>query len=145
MHHQRIFRGPRRDRSIHLAHRQSLPFPIGAILDQFKGVKGFKGFPGLDPDPWADGRTGLEQDRRASGGIDLSAILRVGDPMGGLVGRFGRPFILETPGMDEGYDLINLERARALLAGESLDPLPPAAFTLRRSRPSAAAPRSDGE
>ena len=38
------------------------------------------------------------------------------------------PFILETPGMDEGYDGINLARCRALLAGETLDPLPAAAF-----------------
>jgi len=60
-------------------------------------------------------------------------------------GLAGRPFILETPGMDEGYDRINLERARALLAGETLDPLPPEAFTLRRSRASSAAPRDDGE
>jgi len=43
-------------------------------------------------------------------------------------------FILETPGMDEGYDAINLERARALLANQPLAPLPPAAFTLASSR-----------
>jgi deoxyribonuclease-4 len=60
-------------------------------------------------------------------------------------GLAGRPFILETPGMDEGYDRINLVRARALLAGETLEPLPPEAFTLRRGRASAAAPRDDGE
>jgi len=44
---------------------------------------------------------------------------------------------LETPGMDEGYDAINLARARALLAGEALEPLPPEAFALRRSRAAA--------
>jgi deoxyribonuclease-4 len=38
------------------------------------------------------------------------------------------PFILETPGMDEGFDAINLARCRALLAGEALEPLPPSAF-----------------
>ena len=43
-------------------------------------------------------------------------------------------FILETPGMDAGYDAINLERARALLAGQPLAPLPPAAFELASSR-----------
>jgi deoxyribonuclease IV len=42
--------------------------------------------------------------------------------------------ILETPGMDEGYDAVNLARARALLAGEPLDDLPPEAFTLRSAR-----------
>jgi deoxyribonuclease IV len=50
------------------------------------------------------------------------------------------PFILETPGMDEGYDAINMARARALVAGEPLDALPPAAFQLsRRSAKSAPA------
>ena len=42
------------------------------------------------------------------------------------------PFILETPGMDVGYDAINLQRARALFAGESLEPLPQGAFELSR-------------
>jgi deoxyribonuclease-4 len=41
---------------------------------------------------------------------------------------------LETPGMDEGYDGINIARARAIAAGEPLDPLPPEAFQLRSSR-----------
>ena len=42
--------------------------------------------------------------------------------------------ILETPGMDEGYDAINLARARALVAGQPLDELPAEAFTLRSAR-----------
>jgi deoxyribonuclease IV len=49
-------------------------------------------------------------------------------------------YILETPGMDVGYDLINLERARTLAAGRSPDPLPPEAFTLKGSRAKAATP-----
>ncbi|MEA2519577.1 MAG: deoxyribonuclease, partial [Chloroflexota bacterium] len=48
--------------------------------------------------------------------------------------------ILETPGMDAGYDAINLERARALARGETLEPLPPEAFTLAGSRARAATP-----
>ena len=44
--------------------------------------------------------------------------------------------------MDEGYDLVNLERARALLAGESLAPLPPEAFQLK-PRSAAQAPADD--
>ena len=43
-------------------------------------------------------------------------------------------YILETPGMDEGYDAVNLERARALAAGRPLAPLPPEAFEVRGSR-----------
>lgn len=42
--------------------------------------------------------------------------------------------ILETPGMDEGYDAVNLARARSLLRGEPLDDLPAEAFELRSSR-----------
>jgi deoxyribonuclease IV len=50
-------------------------------------------------------------------------------------------WILETPGMDEGYDAINLARAIALGRGEPLVPLPPGALSLRggRSRRAAAA------
>ncbi|HYM83328.1 MAG TPA: hypothetical protein VEY67_04170, partial [Candidatus Dormibacteraeota bacterium] len=41
---------------------------------------------------------------------------------------------LETPGMDEGYDAINLERVRAIASGDPLPQLPPAAFELRRDK-----------
>jgi deoxyribonuclease-4 len=50
------------------------------------------------------------------------------------------PFILETPGMDVGYDAINLDRARRMLAGESLPQLPPEAFTIPGSRSRGVAP-----
>ncbi len=43
-------------------------------------------------------------------------------------------YYLETPGMDEGYDAVNMDRARRLAAGEELDPLPPEAFELRGAR-----------
>jgi hypothetical protein len=46
----------------------------------------------------------------------------------------GVAYIVETPGMDEGYDAINLARALALARGEPLAPLPPGALTLRGSR-----------
>lgn len=51
------------------------------------------------------------------------------------------PTFLETPGMDSGYDLVNLERVRLLMAGESLPPLAPEAFSLRGSRTRTAPPR----
>ncbi len=54
-------------------------------------------------------------------------------------------FIVETPSMDEGYDLVNVARARDLLAGRPLEPLPPAAFRLRGSRSHGVAPASDDE
>ena len=49
-------------------------------------------------------------------------------------------YILETPGMDEGYDAINLARARALAAGRPLEPLPAGAFQLRGSARARTAP-----
>jgi deoxyribonuclease-4 len=38
---------------------------------------------------------------------------------------------LETPGMDEGYDAVNVRRALDLIDGRHLEPLPPEAFNLR--------------
>jgi deoxyribonuclease-4 len=42
-------------------------------------------------------------------------------------------YILETPGMDTGYDAVNMDRARALWAGRPLDALPQEAFELAGS------------
>ena len=49
-------------------------------------------------------------------------------------------FLLETPGMDVGYDAINLRRARALAAGVPMEPLPDGAFQLRGSAKARTAP-----
>jgi deoxyribonuclease IV len=43
------------------------------------------------------------------------------------------PAIIETPGMDVGYDAVNLARARALATGRPLERLPRAAFELAGS------------
>jgi deoxyribonuclease IV len=43
-------------------------------------------------------------------------------------------YFIETPGMDEGYDAINLARARDIAACRPLADLPPEAMTLRGSR-----------
>ena len=50
------------------------------------------------------------------------------------------PTYLETPGMDSGYDKVNLDRARMVIAGEKLPTLPPEAFSLRGSRTRTAPP-----
>jgi deoxyribonuclease-4 len=55
----------------------------------------------------------------------------------------GATSIIETPGMDEGYDAINLARALALARGEPLAPLPPGALTLRGSRSRSLTPRPE--
>jgi deoxyribonuclease IV len=45
----------------------------------------------------------------------------------------GTAFMMETPGVDEGYDAVNVRRARLLYAGaETLPTLPPKAFSLTR-------------
>jgi deoxyribonuclease IV len=49
--------------------------------------------------------------------------------------RLGRAtYYLETPGMEDGYDAVNVARALDLAAGRDLAPLPPEAFELRRDR-----------
>jgi len=57
----------------------------------------------------------------------------------------GATYILETPGMDEGYDAINVARAVALARGEPLAPLPRGALTLGGGRSRAATRRAEGE
>ncbi len=49
-------------------------------------------------------------------------------------------FLVETPGMDEGYDAVNVARVRDLAAGRPLAQLPPEAFTVRGSRARAVGP-----
>jgi deoxyribonuclease-4 len=43
-------------------------------------------------------------------------------------------YYLETPGMEDGYDAVNLERIRDLACGRPLAKLPPAAFHTRSSK-----------
>jgi hypothetical protein len=50
---------------------------------------------------------------------------------------------LETPGMDEGYDAVNMERVRLLLAGRRLPKLPAEAHLVRGSRSRRAMPEGD--
>jgi deoxyribonuclease IV len=56
------------------------------------------------------------------------------------------PAYLETPGMDDGWDARNMERVRALIAGEALPVLDEAALDLpgSRSRRDRAAPALEG-
>jgi len=54
-------------------------------------------------------------------------------------------FIMETPGMDEGYDLVNMTRARDLVAGRHPAPLPAEALRLGGSRSRGVAPAPDDD
>jgi deoxyribonuclease-4 len=57
------------------------------------------------------------------------------------------PTYLETPGMDSGYDAVNMERVRRLIADEPLAELPPEAFRGggARSRTIPVEPSDSGE
>jgi deoxyribonuclease-4 len=50
------------------------------------------------------------------------------------------PLMLETPGMDEGFDAVNMDRVRLLVAGQPLPQLSPAALTIKGSRARTGAP-----
>lgn len=52
------------------------------------------------------------------------------------------PTYLETPGMDVGYDKVNLDRARLLIEGETPEVLPTEAFEVRGSRTRTAPPQA---
>ena len=53
-------------------------------------------------------------------------------------------YLLETPGMDDGFDAANLQRARDLVEGRSLADLPPEAFHTR-SQKGRSAPAEDDQ
>jgi deoxyribonuclease-4 len=53
-------------------------------------------------------------------------------------------YYLETPGMDEGFDAVNIGRARDIAAGRPLAPLPPEAFETASRKAHSAPPESDG-
>lgn len=53
-------------------------------------------------------------------------------------------YILETPGMEDGYDAVNLGRVRDLVQGRPLAPLPPAAFDTRSTKGRSAPSEDDG-
>ena len=57
----------------------------------------------------------------------------------------GVTFLLETPGMDEGYDAVNMDRVRDLVAGRPLATLPPEAMSVRSSRNRSGPPQGPGE
>jgi hypothetical protein len=54
-------------------------------------------------------------------------------------------YYLETPGMESGYDAINIARALDLAAGRPLMDLPPEALDTRASRGHSAPPEADGD
>ncbi len=72
------------------------------------------------------------------GAAGLAAVLR--SPR-----LFHAPCYLETPGMDDGYDAINMARCRDLLDGRALTDLPEEALTMPGSRSRTAPAREPGD
>jgi deoxyribonuclease-4 len=54
-------------------------------------------------------------------------------------------YYIETPGMDEGYDAVNVARAKDLALGRPLAELPPEAMTMRGSRSRTGPSQAPGE
>ena len=54
-------------------------------------------------------------------------------------------YLLETPGMDEGYDMVNMGRAWDLVAGRPLATLPLEAFETLSAKGRSAPPDADGD
>jgi deoxyribonuclease-4 len=119
-------------------HEISRPDVIDALLDEFDRR--------LGPERLAmihlnDSKTALGSHLDRHQHVGAGSIGEVG--MGHLV-RHPRlaavPLVLETPGMDEGYDALNMERVGLLVAGQPLPPLSAEALALKGSRARTAAP-----
>ncbi len=52
-------------------------------------------------------------------------------------------YVLETPGMEDGYDAVNVARVHDLVAGRPLATLPPDAFHTRSAKGRSAPPDAD--
>ena len=105
-----------------------------AVLDRFDALIGLQRLALIHLND-SRSRLGSRSDRHEHlgagqiGAIGLGAILR--DPR--LPGR--TTIVMETPGMDEGFDVVNVRRASQLYAGaKELPALPPKAFRLRRTQ-----------
>jgi deoxyribonuclease IV len=105
-----------------------------AVLDRFDALIGLDRLALIHLND-SRSRLGSRSDRHEHlgagqiGPVGLGAILR--DPR--LPGR--TTMVMETPGMEEGYDAVNVRRASLLYAGASeLPTLPPTAFHVRRTQ-----------
>jgi deoxyribonuclease-4 len=120
-----------------LAHAWGAGIDVGdpAVVDAF--LDGFDDRIGLDRLVMIH----LNDTRSALGSrTDRHEHLGAGQiPVAGLTHVLRHPrlthaaYILETPGMDAGYDAVNMARARSLWAGDPLETLPAEAFQLAGS------------
>jgi deoxyribonuclease-4 len=128
------------------AHLWGAGYDIGSVEGAAAVIDRFDALIGLDRLPLVhlnDSRSALgsRADRHEHVGAGLIG------PLG--LGAFlrdarlsGATFIMETPGADEGWDAVNLRRARAMWRGAmELPLLPPRAFQANRRSTRVAAPR----
>lgn len=125
----------------------STPDGAAAVLDRFDALIGLDRLALMHLND-SKSALGARSDRHEHlgagkiGAVGLAAFLR--DPR--LPGR--TTLVMETPGVDEGYDAVNLRRSWLLHGGvDTLPPLPPAAMRLTRrstrGMPSGAVRRRD--
>ena len=111
----------------------STPEGAAAVIDRFAELIGLDRLPLVhlnDSRSMLGSRTDRHEHVGAGriGPAGLQALLR--DPR---LAAGGTAFMMETPGVDEGYDAVNLRRAWLLYGGaETLPTLPPKAFSLTR-------------
>lgn len=108
------------------------PAQVDAFVDEFDRLVGLERLVLVHIND-SRSQAGSRQDRHEHVGAG-----RIGPEGLGHVLRHPRlrhaTFIVETPGMDEGYDAVNVRRALDLYEGRELEALPPEAFELRGSR-----------
>lgn len=119
-------------------YRISDPDTVGTLLDEFDARIGLGRLSMIHLND-SRAECGSRQDRHehlAAGRIGAAGLARLlQEPRLATV-----PFYLETPGMDQGYDALNMARALALAAGDPLEPLPDGALQAKARRAGAADP-----
>jgi deoxyribonuclease-4 len=113
-------------------YRVSEPDEVDALIDRFDALLGLDRLVMVHLNDTRSG-FGSRTDRHehvGAGQIGAEGLRRllVHPRLGGVT------YYLETPGMDDGYDAVNVARALDVAAGRTLAPLPPEAFELRRDR-----------
>ncbi len=125
-------------------YRLSEPDAVDGLLDEFDGRIGLDRLVmvHLNDSKAACGTNADRHEHIGAGEIGADGLARVLTHPG----LAHAAYYLETPGMDEGYDAINVARALALARGERLSPLPDEARHVRgsRARTGPAPPHDEG-
>jgi deoxyribonuclease IV len=129
------------------AHLWAAGYPVGERSGVDETLAAFDAGPGLD-------RLWMVHlnDSRCEGGSRMDRHEHVG---AGEIGEAGLArflthpdldhvvYYVETPGMDDGYDEVNVRRALDLATGRTLEPLPPEAFEVHSAKSRSAPAEAD--